>query len=87
MLARTGVAVFCNPELLALEPVPDENADVEWGPELGLEECISIPKVEAEVPRELAVWCRATDLRGQRLEFYCSNFAARVLQVRVSLFP
>ena len=86
MPARAGVAVFCNPELWPLEPVPDENA-VEWGPELGLEECISIPKVEAQVPREPAVWCRATDLHGRQLEFHCANFAARVLQVRVSSLP
>ncbi|MDD5453384.1 MAG: peptide deformylase [Candidatus Bipolaricaulis sp.] len=65
--------VFFNPEIIARS----EELEVEW------EGCLSLPGVEAEVPRAKEVVVRALDETGAPVELHLSELEARILQHEV----
>lgn len=72
-LAERGMEkVYINPQILSQE-----------GEELGLEGCLSVPGISAEVPRAKTVKVQAQDIEGQKLEFSACDFEARIIQHEV----
>lgn len=65
--------MFFNPEIIARS----EELEVEW------EGCLSLPGVEAEVPRAKEVVVRALDETGAPVELHLSELEARILQHEV----
>lgn len=47
---------------------------------LGIEGCLSLPGVEAEVERALAIKVQALTLEGEQVEFLANDLVARVIQ-------
>lgn len=69
--ARRGTeTVYINPEILAFSD------QTEWG----VEGCLSVPGVSAEVLRSRAIRLRSTDIHGKTSESEFSGFEARVFQ-------
>ena len=71
-----------NPEILAFS---DQVATVSEG-------CLSVPKINADVTRPIAVLLRAATLEGETIEIYCTGLLARCLQHEIDhldgiLFP
>lgn len=75
LLVRLGgeERVLFNPQITARSP----ELAVEW------EGCLSLPGVEAEVPRAKEVVVRAVDEAGTPVELHLSELEARVLQHEV----
>ncbi len=75
VLVRIGdeERVLLNPEVVARSG----ELEVAW------EGCLSLPGVEAEVPRAKEVVVRATDEEGQPVELHLSELEARLLQHEV----
>ena len=61
--------VYINPQILSQE-----------GEVLGLEGCLSVPGVSAEVKRAKKIRVKAQDLNGKNREFNAENFEARIFQ-------
>ncbi len=64
--------VYINPEILSEE-----------GEEVGLEGCLSVPGISAEVERAKKVTVQAQDTEGKPLEFSAGDFEARIIQHEV----
>lgn len=75
ILVRLGgeERVLFNPEIVSR----GQEIDVSW------EGCLSLPGVEAEVPRAKEVVVRAADEAGQQVELHLSELEARLLQHEV----
>ena len=81
-------AMWVNGEGVALEehmPMVLINPVLELGPEreLGMEGCLSFPRMNGEIARAAKVRCRALDLEGRTLEFEASGLLARAVQHEV----
>lgn len=64
-----GLVELINPEIVAAE-----------GTEIGLEGCLSIPRVQGEVPRSARVVVRGLDRDGKEREYKAEGLFARALQ-------
>ena len=51
--------------------------------ELGVEGCLSFPKMNADIPRFKRLQCKTTTLENQPLEFEAEGFLARAIQHEV----
>jgi len=61
--------VYINPQILSQE-----------GEELGLEGCLSVPGISAEVKRAKKIKVKAQDVKGKTLELMAEDFEARIFQ-------
>jgi|SRR3989338_301385 len=66
---RGNEKVYINPQILSQE-----------GEVLGLEGCLSVPGVSAEVKRAKKIKVKAQDMNGKSLEFKAEDFEARIFQ-------
>jgi peptide deformylase len=51
--------------------------------DIGVEGCLSFPKMNADIPRFSKVHCKATNLDGESLDFEAEGFLARAIQHEV----
>ena len=73
------VSVPENMPLVLINPVLELSADRV----IGVEGCLSFPRLTTDVVRSAKVRCQALDLEGRRQDFTCSGLLARALQHEV----
>ena len=61
--------VFVNPEIVESQ-----------GKQMGMEGCLSLPKISGEVPRAKTIRFKALDRKGNPIEMTVKDFFARIIQ-------